>query len=102
MPGRSEHAEASNPVAQNAPIVEVGQETNSEELLNKYLILHCAKLHLSVTDASSGEYIPRKQARASENPNSLLKSTSKTEDMMEPILRVNVQNQMYYEDLSLV
>ena len=73
--GKSEQAEASNPVAQNAPIVEVGQETNSEELLNKYLILHCAKLHLSVTDASSGEYIPRKQARVSGD---LLKSTSRT------------------------
>jgi hypothetical protein len=38
-------------------------EKTSEELLNKYLILHCAKLHLTVTDASSGEYIPSLQKR---------------------------------------
>ena len=89
-PDRGEMAQSSFPVAQNTPVVEVGQESNSEELLNKYLILHCAKLHLSVTDASSGEYIPRKRARTDENHNSLLKSKGNQAEMMEPILRVNI------------
>ena len=83
-------AQSSFPVAQNTPVVEVGKESNSEELLNKYLILHCAKLHLSVTDASSGEYIPRKRTRTDENYNSILKSRGNQADMMEPILRVNI------------
>ena len=36
----------------------------NEQLLNKYLILHCAKLHLTVTDASSGEYLPASKQKA--------------------------------------
>lgn len=53
----------SNPVAQDVAVVELGREKNNEQLLNKYLILHCAKLHLTVTDASSGEYIPNLHRR---------------------------------------
>ena len=57
QPTGERHVE-SNPVAQDVAVVEIGREKSNEQLLNKYLILHCAKLHLTVTDASSGEYIP--------------------------------------------
>jgi hypothetical protein len=49
----------SDPIAHGAgQQVEIGAETKVEQLLDKYVILQCAKLHLSVTDASSGSYIP--------------------------------------------
>lgn len=53
----------SNPVAQDVNVVELGHEKTNEQLLNKYLILHCAKLHLTVTDASSGDYVPNLKKR---------------------------------------
>lgn len=37
--------------------IEIGTETNTEEFLDKYIILHCAKLELSLIDASSGKYL---------------------------------------------
>jgi len=57
--GRSESMVPSDPIAHGAGRqVEIGTETKVEQLLDKYVILQCAKLHLSVTDASSGSYIP--------------------------------------------
>lgn len=110
----------SNPVAQDVAVVELGREKNNEQLLNKYLILHCAKLHLTVTDASSGEYIPNLQRRMGaqshesfhsellrqhammarqRSSQSLLDANnifgepaSPANPLMKPILRVNVQN----------
>ena len=37
--------------------VEMGTETNTDEFLDKYIILHCAKLELSLIDVSSGKYL---------------------------------------------
>lgn len=73
-------------------MVETGKETDSEQLLSKYLVLHCAKLHLTVTDAASGKHLPSLGSLA----------RGGTSHLMAPILRVNVQNQMYYEDLNLM
>lgn len=56
---RSESMVPSDPIAHGAgQQVEIGAETKVEQMLDKYVILQCAKLHLSVTDASSGSYIP--------------------------------------------
>ena len=37
--------------------VELGTEKTTEEHLDKYIILHCAKLELSLIDVSSGQYL---------------------------------------------
>lgn len=37
--------------------VEMGTETNTDEFLDKYIILQCAKLELSLIDVSSGKYL---------------------------------------------
>lgn len=37
--------------------VEMGTEANTDEFLDKYIILHCAKLELSLIDVSSGKYL---------------------------------------------
>jgi hypothetical protein len=34
--------------------VEAGTEKSTEEYLDKYILLHCAKLELSLIDVSSG------------------------------------------------
>ena len=60
---RLETQAESNPIAQDVRVVELGREKDNEQLLNKYMILHCAKLHMTVTDASSGDYIPNFQKR---------------------------------------
>jgi len=57
-PQNSEAVGQSDPIAHGSNQVGIGEETMVDQLLDKYLILQCAKLHLSVTDASSGSYIP--------------------------------------------
>ncbi len=37
--------------------VETGTESTTDEHLDKYIILHCAKLELSLIDVSSGKYL---------------------------------------------
>jgi hypothetical protein len=37
--------------------VKEGTEKTTEQLLDKYIILHCAKLELSLIDVSSGKYL---------------------------------------------
>lgn len=55
--------------------MEVGTETTSEQHLDKYIILHCAKLELSLIDAASGTYMGNKL------------STFNNKDLMHTILR---------------
>eukprot|EP00347_Sterkiella_histriomuscorum_P017311 403349870 len=84
--------EVSSAIVEDKP-VEAGSETSNEQLLDKYLLLHCAKLELSVIDVSSGKYFADQQQdiRHQKNP----------KDFMKIILKQYVQNQMYFEDLQL-
>ena len=42
--------------------VESGTETTPQQFLDKYILLHCAKLELSLIDVSSGQYHPENMA----------------------------------------
>jgi hypothetical protein len=37
--------------------IETGTESTTDEYLDKYIILHCAKLELSLIDVSTGKYL---------------------------------------------
>ena len=73
-----------------------------DDQLKKYIVLHCAKTELSLIDVASGTTFspmstinlkPKAQSRRSQF------MASNEEDLMQIILRQNVLNQMYFEDM---
>jgi hypothetical protein len=65
--------------------------------LDKYIILHCAKLELSLIDVSSGRYFGDLTESQLKTQLQQLKRT----DFMQTFIKQNVQNSMYFEELGL-
>lgn len=63
-----------------------------DKALSKYILIHCAKTELSLIDLDSGTtYL--------ETPDA---SNPTEDDLMKIILRQNIMNQVYFEDLSFI
>ncbi|CDW75675.1 wd40 repeat-containing protein [Stylonychia lemnae] len=73
--------------------VEIGTETSNEQLLDKYILLHCAKLEFSMIDVSSGKYF----ADSAQD----IRYQKNSQDYMRTIMKQQIQNQMYFEELEL-
>ena len=58
--------------------------------LNKYILVHCAQKELSLIDLNSGRVF-----EPSDDPNSVRK-----DDLMQIKLRQNIQNFMFFEDMT--
>jgi len=71
---------------------EVDEKGSNKDILDRYLILHSAKLTLSLIDASSGKYFGHEKGE---------KARFQRNEFMNIILRQDVQNQLYYEELEL-
>jgi len=73
-----------------------------DEQLKKYIVLHCAKVELSLIDVASGTtFSPMSTINLKPKAQSRRKQfmVSNEDDLMHIILRQNVLNQMYFEDM---
>lgn len=64
-------------IAQSEPTLAKKTTESGKSALDKYVLLHCAKLHLSILDAGQDQNLKQ-------------------------ILRLNIQNQMYFNDLNMM